>query len=145
MHFNQHFPDSFDFYHLGLVEKQLPQAEEPLDQAPTPESRIGFAFEVKGESRAWIVVLFDSKMDPSVCSEMGNVLASRFADRMSASEGGRVWISPPRSLAGARLTAMLEELTKRGTKTTYLHQIPEGWAEVEAWVLTAPWEGAADV
>ena len=145
MRFNQHFPDSFDFYHLGLVEKRHSPSDGRLDQALGPESRIGFAYEVKGESRTWIVVLFDPEMDPSVCSEMGNVLASRFADRMSASEGGRVWISPPRSLSGPRLTAVMKDLLRRGTKTTYLHQAPKGWAEVEAWVLTAPWEGAADV
>ena len=145
MRLSRHFPESFEFYHLGPVEKQAhPEFKENF-QSLDLVNRVGFAYEVVGETHAWIIVLFDSDLDASVYSEMGNVIASRFADGMSQLDGKRVSISAPRELRPTLLASLGQVLASGLDKATYLHQSTQGWIEVDAWVLTSLSEEAADV
>lgn len=93
-------PSGFDFYDYGSVyaeAKNIPQAGPE-----SAEGKIGVAFSTQGDQRAVLVVMFDEGLDASMYTEIGNVIASRFADGL-ARVGSDVFLSPPQALGAAEI------------------------------------------
>ena len=121
------FPESFEFYHLGNVEKQLPISSV---QSLELDGRSGVSFNLYGDTTGLIVFLFEEGLDVSTYTEMGNVLASRMATQLSIQQGWDVMISPPRFLNSAQLRSQLlpplqalERLGQQISAQQYLHQV----------------------
>ena len=100
-------PDGFAFYHLGQVEP-LPTSGR-LDNTPSiyPDS-IGIAYQIQGDLRGLFIIVLDKGLDISTYSELGNILASRMANKLSSSEEGpEIMISPPHVLNHSQLERLM--------------------------------------
>jgi hypothetical protein len=129
----------FDFYHLGQVLPEAPGGA-PEDLADLR----AMAFTLQGESRGVFAVAFDRALDASTYTELGNVLASRFADGLSRARGHAVLISPPRELEGSRLAALAALSRGPVIRRAYLHVHNGVAVRVEALILPVPSEGTAN-
>ncbi|OFZ79173.1 MAG: hypothetical protein A2583_00585 [Bdellovibrionales bacterium RIFOXYD1_FULL_53_11] len=93
--FERSLPEGFGFYNLGEVR------ELPLDGPAAPEpggeaaERDAFVFRLSGELSGFVAVAFDCGLDPSACSEIGNIIAGKFASNLRSRHGIEVMISPP--------------------------------------------------
>lgn len=116
----QSLPREFEFYHLGQVEQRPGSEAPPAGAGLLGDDRLGVAFQVRGDWNGWLLLDFDRGLDSSTYSEMGNVIASQFADRLSRAGQGDVLVSPPLLVtadqAARRLGGRPPELT-----TGYFH------------------------
>jgi len=96
MELHKIFPKGFEFFHLGHVEQKNPKAITIAD-AP-----LIVTFQLTGDDRGLCVAAFDtvsgSRLDESMATEMANILASKFATRMSDLTGEFVSLLPPEIL-----------------------------------------------
>ena len=126
-------PTQFPFYHLGRVERS--NSTPPLTLTEI-ESLRAVVFEVFGEQKVWLALLFEPGLDPSMYSELGNILAARFADSLSRKEGESVLISPPKSVESKTLIRMIHS-GNHFERAQYIHQAPNGAIEIEALIFTS--------
>lgn len=102
-------PDEFEFYHLGnvLIENEGPTgaslADENEDLAKVLEDSTAIGFRLQGELRALLVILVEKGLDIPTYSELGNVIASRLATRLSEDSDLEVLISPPQILSSSHV------------------------------------------
>src|SRR4051794_8579843 len=101
-------PDGFDFYHLGRVETREGSPFPLFDlESALLGNESALSFQLRGDVSGTLLVLFDSRfthgLDTSVYAELGNILASRVADRLNESSGLDVMISPPQTLGESGL------------------------------------------
>jgi hypothetical protein len=101
MNLQDALPIAFGFYHLGHVEMNtVPESSlaEKIAQASWADDFAAVAFRLHGERKHVLVMLFDKDLDASAYTEMGNVIASRAAMRLSETGAFDCAISPPQSL-----------------------------------------------
>ncbi|OFZ18365.1 MAG: hypothetical protein A2X94_12515 [Bdellovibrionales bacterium GWB1_55_8] len=110
-------PEQFDFYHLGTVNLE-PEHTHPISEK-LPDDAMAVAFQLSGDVSAALVLHFEKGLDPSIYSEMGNVIASRVATNLSKMENLDILVSPPRLLSEKHWENLSQghKLTGR----TYLH------------------------
>ena len=120
-------PQRFDFYHLGFVEAQGEDKMTVMNPGDTSEAdRLAVGFSLQGDFKAFLVVLFDRGLDISTYTELGNILASQTASRLSRllflshPEAFPIMISPPAILNSTQIEAMV--LGKTLIQKTYLHK-----------------------
>jgi len=111
-HMTGALPQSFEFYHLGKVEiaPWQPSDSNALNDEILQRPLHSIAFTIIDEdlSRGVLLVLFDSALDLSTYSELGNTLASQIATRLSQTSGFDAWISPPKVLNPVQLKRLLQ-------------------------------------
>ncbi|MCM2278404.1 MAG: chemotaxis protein CheC [Oligoflexia bacterium] len=121
-------PEGFAFYSLGNLEVApagvRPEAGPEL--AELSEEALGelalVAFRYSGDARGVVITAFDRGLDLSIYTELGNILASRFADRLAALEDGvGISISPPIELPPERFAKMLKGTSQRRVERIYHH------------------------
>src|SRR4051812_12917874 len=95
-------PEGFDFYHLGRIELQATEHEQPLGQ-------IAIAYRIEGDARGVLLLLLDEGLDTSMYSEAGNIIASQLVSRLSREDGLELTLSPPRTLGPAQLKTLLSQ------------------------------------
>lgn len=111
----QALPLSFDFYEMGQIQSLLTEPEElPLDAT-------GIAYRFSGDCTAWLILLFESSLDASLYSEVGNVLASQTANSLAKSEGLGVMTSPPIFLNETQVSSIRRRIQGRIVQKTYGH------------------------
>src|SRR4051812_32425079 len=99
-------PNRFPFFHLGDVELQeaaVGAADAALAETAGLQA-IGYA--LRGELEGWLVIGVDADADFSMYSEMGNLIASGLATRLSREQGLEIMISPPQRLAPRMLSQL---------------------------------------
>lgn len=128
---NGAMPETFDFYHLGKVEARPAEAEDFLDL----EDSVFMGFRFQGDLNGILIAVFDRGLDLSTYTELGNIIASRFATRLSDASSIDVMISPPQTLGEPlfrKLTSAAPSLLSR----TYRHL--DGKLSVPIQVLLLP-------
>lgn len=108
-------PGGFEFFHLGTVTPSPKKPAEPIRAISRLEDSCAIAFRLNGDVDGVAIALFDQGLDPSVYTEMANILVSRLADRL-----GDVMISPPLPLTAARARA-IEGSASETIHREYLH------------------------
>lgn len=135
-------PESFPFYHMGNVEVSR-QSQVSIEISP--EDHVVLGFRLLGDMRGILFVIFDRGLDLSMYTEMGNILASRFATRLSEKEDVDVMISAPaeineeefhRSITVSQATRLIHR--------TYVHDHNQISIPVQMLVLPMPSEGAGN-
>ena len=123
----------FDFYHLGHV---TAAESPPLPAANDDElaDKVGVAFSLQGDVRAVILSLFDQGLDLSTYAEIGNVIASRFADSLSSERRCDVILSPPKILESSALERLLAASPSTGRRS-YLHHVGNAVIQFEVRIL----------
>lgn len=136
------FSERFEFYHLGQVEP----APGALGFFDTHEDLIGALFAFMGGSRGWIWVLFDPALDSSIYIELGNTLASRYADELARVTAEDVWITPPQMVNAEQAQSQIQHARAGGgeyKRLDYLHRYNDHVVPVRMVVVHTPSEEAA--
>src|SRR5690348_956386 len=94
-------PQNFQFYHLGEVQLK------PIDFDLQDET-IAIAYQIYGDIKALLIVLFAQDLDTSTYCELGNVLASKIANQLNSENNLDVLISPPQTLSKAQLAQITQ-------------------------------------
>ena len=121
-------PGEFAFYHLGTVRPETSVASA----FPTNLEALGLkavAFSIYGEARGVAVAIFARDTDESMFIELGNTLASRFADALAAGRG-IVMVSPAVPLS----TSQYGSLLSQAAPVTRRYEIAQG----EIWLAVFP-------
>lgn len=125
--FSKALPESFQFYHLGEVRPSTGENHQPSPvfdwkNSTALEGYTAIGFKVLDEANLWFVVLFEKTLDTDVYSELGNILASRFATRLQRLRDGgdSLTISPPQKLS-MRLFSKWIETSPPAWEQTYRH------------------------
>lgn len=144
---NDALPKQFDFYHLGRVELQsesltsesLPEnLQENLPS--TLEDTTAVAFQVFGmafDLPYWVILLFDSHLDISTYSELGNVILSKTVTQIQSTTGGDAMISPPQQMKPQQFKLVIHNTSQipNRARRTYAHFINNSVILIEAWIL----------
>jgi len=123
------FPTQFEFYHLGTVEQKT------LDFSLN-EDFTAVMYRIHGDIHATFLLFFEKSLDPSVYSELGNVLASRIVSQLHAQEGMDLMISPPKLLNPDQVAKILKGMSP-AIRKTYAHFYKNSVIPVESVVLSA--------
>ena len=86
-------PEGFDFYGFGQVTRSKAKPLSALTEITAGKS--GVSFKLLGDPAALLVVLFDSGLDSSMYTELGNILASKLCQSLSEQGEGDLMITPP--------------------------------------------------
>lgn len=108
-------PESFSFYGFGAVARAR-EAERVKSLTEILSGKAGVSFRLLGEPAVLLIVLFDSKLDVSMYTEMGNILASKLCNNLSEKGEGDLMITPPLSLTSEQLARLLR------TDFPYIHR-----------------------
>lgn len=136
--------EGFQFYGYGQV---LPEKAVGL---PSPDQFCA-AYALNGDIRGAVLLFVapaDAEGNESLYLEMGNILASRLADRLAATQQLDLLISPPRILKNESLSLMMKRLSlEDGERIGYRYftehrEVPMQLIVFVDW-QTAPSEGAA--
>src|SRR5690606_23584345 len=95
---------------------------------------------------AWLVLVHDLGLDSATYTEMGNVIASRFAGTVARerSLAKGAWVSPPRALDSNALSRLLARRPTGGHEARHYSHLHRGHViPIRAFVLPASMEGAA--
>jgi hypothetical protein len=143
----QSLPQSFDFYGMGKVEAQ---ETEVSTEAEPGEGKVGVAFSVfpmldaeDPKFRTLLLTVFDDGMETEMYSEIGNIIASRFATGVSKALSEDITITPPLLLktpAVQRLTRMKKQTL---TVKRYVHAHEQKLIPIEVYVLKVEGDQAA--
>lgn len=114
-------PKQFQFYHLGSVELIRTPEPEPSPVGLPIEDMHAISFLVQGEERGLLILLFDRGLEIATYMEMGNVIASQLADRLSRSYPLGVTISPPKNMATNQLDRIVSSFDGTVQSCAYLH------------------------
>lgn len=93
-------PEGFRFYDQGTVARVA--APKVTDLLGLSAEKTAALFKLLGDPTALLVVLFDNKLDVSMYTELGNILASRLCQRLSENGEGDLMITPPLLLTEAQ-------------------------------------------
>jgi hypothetical protein len=142
-------PDKFEFYHLGEVQASSDPISREVRIAESFTDCIGAAFLIRdratSDTLAWLVLVFDQGLDAATYTELGNVIASRFAGNLARDlqliEGALP--SPPRTLNAPQLSRLFSMNSSREQEARVYHPARQGTlVPVRAYVLSSPTEGA---
>ncbi len=104
---SRHF-SPFDFFGTGSVKLAPENWELGLEEGRPTEETSAFLFRIESDPMEWMVLLYPSGLDDALYAELGNIFASREADRLSQENpGDLVLVSPPRQVPRATLTSLL--------------------------------------
>ncbi len=123
-------PEQFEFYHLGPV--HLSPSPKTEDYEWSERHAIGIAF--AGDMKALLVLLLEKHLDPSIYSELGNIIASQLSNRLYSEKGLEVLISPPVEISTQRLNQILNKESKMIRKT-YVHSYKNLLIPIETLIL----------
>lgn len=88
------FPEKFDFFHLGRIERT-----SPYPALSQPVAPFVVVFKVSGDEIGHCIVAFERQPGDadreSMFVELANIMASKFATQLSDFTNGYVKISPP--------------------------------------------------
>ncbi len=110
------FAEAFDFYGTGFVGEapvQGPEFASSMDPSTEASALGGFLFRLHSEPSSWLALLHPRGLEESLYAELGNLLASREADRLSALAGMPVAISPPEPLSTPAIARLQAIATQR--------------------------------
>jgi len=124
-------PDSFKFYHLGEVRAEDSEESPNAFYDDIHESTL-ISYRFEGDVKGLILVAIEKELDISIYSEMGNIIASRFANSLSRL-GQDVMICSPTILDSKKVSQLLKFSTDNHLKT-YSHLT--GGASIKIRVLT---------
>lgn len=136
-------PEEFPFYHLGSVEMQQPgdsQAESLEGILASLDLRVAVGFSFQGDVRSVLVMFFKEGLDISKYMEVGNILASQIANRLSVSEAIDVLPSPPRVLSTHQVHELLRNRQRSLIHKTYRHIFESEIIPIEVLILPVPSE-----
>ena len=108
--------------------------DENCELTTLPEDHHAIVFSLRGELKALLIVCFEKDLDVSTYSELGNIIASRLALRLSEEAGIEVLISPPQPLSKAHLE-MLPKLGSLVTQRMYRHFYKGQVAAIQTFLL----------
>lgn len=131
-------PENFDFYHLGPVQA-LSEATPFVnpDEETKGTDLQGIGYSLQGDVQAAVLLLIPAGLDTSVYSELGNIIASQFADGLAKDSGCDVLVSPPRIMAKAALERLIRGSDLMAKKT--YHFLDNGnVVQIEVQILYAP-------
>jgi len=129
-------PYELNFYHLGKVEQYFfPFAFQEVN---------GVVFRIYGDLNAIMVILFDSNLDCSTYTELGNLLAGRWVTQIQKERKLDLMISPPQMIQ----PNFLEKLKNRFMlseqpiiQKTYAHMFKNFIIPIETLIFLSPAEG----
>ncbi len=131
----QALPQQFGFYHLGDVELIETRADNPSRQSSRElPTQTAVAFTYQGDARGVLALIFDSDLDISIYSEMGNVIASRMITHLHQKEGADILLSPPKVLNAGQLAVLMK--SEQSHKRTYLHRQKDQVIQVEVLIAS---------
>jgi|GEM_PF-4807105 len=90
-------PEGFPFYELGIVTAESAIKTTLIENSI--KNCIAIGFRIYWDTDAWFIVLFQQERDKSLYTEMGNILASQFAARLSKDDDQGLVISPPQNIS----------------------------------------------
>ena len=105
-HASASLPESFSFYGFGAVARSR-EAEKVKSLADILTGKAGVSFRLLGDPAVLLIVLFDSSLDVSMYTEMGNILASKLCKNLSEQGEGDLMITPPLMLGSEQLAKLL--------------------------------------
>jgi len=117
-------PTGFNFYHLGKVELTGDSEIE------IPDTSIGVAFSIYPNEdttppektfRTLILTVFDSGLVTDIYMEIGNIIASRFANHLGHASLQDVLITPPLVLKAQAVQRLLQVKKQMISKKRYQH------------------------
>jgi hypothetical protein len=123
-------PVSFDFYGMGQVQSVQTESEEFFLDAT------GIAYRFSGDCNAWMILVFESTLDASLYSEVGNILASKTATSLEKTEGIGVMTSPPIFLNEAQLSSLRRRSQGLIVEKTYRHFAKEGTIPIQLLIFS---------
>lgn len=120
---NRAFPERFEFFHYGQVERAAPHP------SPYQASPFVVIFKVTGDEVGHCVVAFDTAPEnaeqESMVIELANVMASKFVTQLSGLNGLLIGLSPPSVLKnGEKRHRSLLRLVQDAV--TYHYEFTEG-------------------
>jgi hypothetical protein len=119
-------PDHFEFYHLGRV------ATHPTGSLL--DEGCGIAFHIEGDIRAVMIILFAKALDPSLYSELGNIIASKMITYLYQHHGMDLSLSAPQTLNQNQLNQILKSGEIMAHRN-YAHFCNDAIIPVETFVL----------
>lgn len=134
-------PEGFPFYELGIVTAESTEKITLIENSI--KNCIAIGFRIYWETDAWFIVLFPQERDASLYTEMGNILASQFATRLSKDEDQELMISPPQNIS----ISLLKKWIKTNppiTQKTYWHLFKGKSYPLQILVLDADGEKNSD-
>jgi hypothetical protein len=124
-----YLPEHFEFYDQGLVTR----TQKSDDQFRVGQRTLGLAYRIYGDWEGMIVLLIEQSLDLSMYSEIGNVIASRFASQLG--DGPDTLISPPMTL-DPELILLYSKQNQR-VAATYQHACEGKLIPLRVWILEA--------
>ncbi len=135
------FPGGFDFYDLGRV---VP-GQEPGDSVEDmQDDRMGVAFSVYPMDekepgaeglRTLLLAVFEEGLELEIYTEIGNVIASRFAGGLSKLLSEEVMITPPLTLKPAAVQRLIQMKRQTITRKRYIHSFQNKVIPIDIMVL----------
>lgn len=125
-------PSHFEFYHLGKVTQQSSPCEF--------QDKCSVLFRIYGDIQAWIILVFESDLDFSVYSELGNLLVSQIANQLSSRNGLDVMITPPQLLREDQAIKITEN-SPQLIRKNYAHFYKNSTIPIETLIVPTPIEG----
>ena len=130
MNWQPRFPETFEFYGLGQVQRVDPTPAHPLEREAI-RTALGFQVLSDGESshRSWILFSCEQEQgseQEELQMELSNVLASRISGS---------WISPPLRVDASNLYRMLQGASELHP-FRYELQTSTGPVPLRGWVLS---------
>lgn len=120
------FPERFDFFHLGRIERTAPYPALQIPIAP-----FVVVFKVTGDEIGHCIVAFDQAPKDSdresMSIEIANIMASKFVTQLSDLINGFVKIDPPSVFRpGERRHRSLVAVVESAVSDRYEFRTPEG-------------------
>ena len=115
--------DEFDFYGNGSITLEPSSLSLPPLSENEVEGKMAAVIKVLGAEIVAMVLLFDEDLDSSMYSEVGNILASRLAGKLSQQADWKVEISAPAIWSAERVSERLPAILKSGKtqSISYFH------------------------
>jgi hypothetical protein len=123
-------PDRFTFYGYGEVSSR----DSTGDLESLTANKIGVSFRVLGSPAALLIVLFENRLDVSMYSELGNILASKLCQKLSEQGEGDLMITPPVLITPTQL-GRLSKMKLPFVHRSYQHLDDDRIVPVETLIL----------
>ena len=139
---NQAMPGDFDFYNLGKVTPSPLESVESIEDFA--ENCVGVAFSIypmkdaEGSTaalRTLMLAVFEDGLDPDVYSEVGNIIASRFAGGLSRMLSEDIMITPPLLLKPAAVQRLTRLKRQTLSHRRYFHSFDSKLIPIDVLVL----------
>ncbi len=126
------FPELIHFYNLGTVELNKASISVPQNEHEfllLLENNHVLLFTLYGDEQKMLFILFDKNIDLSTYKELGNILASQIADKISGIRKEVVLVSPPLILS----TSVAQELISGSTPDWHCHYLHSHVHRIQLW------------